>query len=376
MNRRDLFKALAAVGSSGLLLPSAEAAPQRGPVHFNGDGLFPSALEYAQLLVQLASADAGLRDGYMSGGAVEKLEKRFAELLGKERALFVPTGTLANHLAIRRLARGKSRVLVQAESHVYSDSLDALQTLSHLNLVPLAVGQATFTLATVEQACKRAVEPPFPVPVGAISIEHPVRRRDGEAFDYEEMKRIAHYAREHDIRLHLDGARLFIASAYTGITPAEYSALFDTVYVSLYKYFHAASGAILAGPREVIEPIANDRKIFGSGLYQAWPYAAVALHSVEGFAERFRKAVDGSKALFTLLESHPRFRVETLPRGTNIHRLHVKDVDLATYRAALATRGIRVPRPNPDEPFLRLVINESLNWKPAQELARAFIESL
>ena len=385
LNRREFIKsgaACAAFTPSIQPLPAVATALQEsvapGPVHFSGDGLQLSPLDYAQLLVKLAKTENAQRDVYISGGAVEKLETRFAKLIGKERAIFVPTGTLANHLAIRHLAHGKSRVLVQAESHIYNDSLDCVQTLSHLNLVPLAAGQATFTLAQVEEACKRALEQPYPAPVGAISIECPVRRKDGEVFDYEEMKRVARYAREHDIKLHLDGARLFLASAHTGVTPAEYAALFDTVYVSLYKYFNAASGAILAGPGELIEQIARDRKVFGSGIYQAWPFAAVALHYLDGFTERYQKAVEVAKGLFTLLEKHPRFRVEALPRGTNIYKLHVKGVDPEKYQAALASKGIRVPRPNPEAQFqgLRLLINESLNGKSAPELVKVFIESL
>jgi threonine aldolase len=386
-NRRDLFKAgvgLALLESGGRLLPSAGGAvhaapaplPSQGPVHFSGDGLSLSPLEYAQLLVTLGKDTQ--RDSYMAGGAVEKLETRFAEVLGKERAVFMPTGTLANHLALRHLARGKTRVLVQAESHIYSDSSDTVQTLSHLNLVPLAAGRATFTLSEVEEACKRAMERPFPVPVGAMSIECPVRRKEGETFDYEEMKRVARFARENDIGLHLDGARLFMASAYRGIAPAEYAALFDTVYVSLYKYFNAASGAILAGPKDLIERIAHDRKVFGSGLAQAWPFAAVALHYLEGFPQRLQKAIKTAKAMFTLLEANPRFRVEAAAQGTNIYKLHVKDVDPMMYREVLLGRGIRVPRPNPEEGFqgVRLIVNESVNMRSAQELAKVFIESL
>ena len=78
--------------------------------------------------------------------------------------------------------------------------------------------------------------------VGAISIESPVRRLHGETFDFGEMQRISGEARKRGIGLHLDGARLFIASAYSGRAPAEYAALFDTVYVSLWKSFNAASG--------------------------------------------------------------------------------------------------------------------------------------
>lgn len=375
LNRREFFQA--GVAGATLAGPAPPALPAAGSVHFSGDGLILSPPEYARLLVTL-STENGQRDNYMSGGTVERLEQRFAQVLGKERAVFVPTGTLANHLAIRHLAQNRTRVLVQAESHIYSDSLDSVQTLSHLNLVPLGAGHATITLGQVEEACKRAIERPYPVPVGAMSIECPVRRMDGEVFDYEEMKRIERFARQNDIRLHLDGARLFVASAYTGVTPSEYAALFDTAYVSLYKYFNAAAGAVLAGPAELIERIAGDRKVFGSGLFQAWPYALVALHYLDGFPERFHKAIQVSRGLFKLLEEHPKLRVEPVAQGTNVYKLHVKDADLEKFRTALADRGIRVPRPSLDEQFhgFRLFINESLNRKSPLELAEAFVESL
>src|SRR5262249_8601036 len=151
---------------------------------------------------------------------------------------------------------------------------------------------------------------PHPVPVGAIAIECPVRRRRGEAFDFAEMKQVSAFARKEGIGLHLDGARLYLASAYTGVGVGEYAALFGTVYISLYKYFNAPSGAVLAGRREVIEKIARDRNVFGGGLFQAWPYAAVALHFLEGFPERFRKAKRAADQVLAELAKQPQFRVE------------------------------------------------------------------
>jgi threonine aldolase len=345
-------------------------------VHFLTDGLHLSPAEYARLLTRLVQDGHAGADRYLGGGCVAELEKRFAQVLGKERAVFVPTGTLANHLALRCQARDRTRALVQAESHVYRDSLDCVQTLSHLNLVPLAAGKATFTLAEVEEAHRQAMGGPFPLQVGVISIESPVRRQLGEAFDYEEMKRIAAFARKHDIKLHLDGARLFVGSAYTGVTPADYAALFDTVYVSLYKYFNAGTGAILAGPRGVVEQVAHARKVFGGGLYQAWPYAAVALNYLDGFGERYQKAVAAGRALFEQLGKHPRFRVEPIPRGTNIAKLQVKDVDGVKYQAALKKHDVLVGNPRQGSAEFALIVNESLNRRPAEELTRAFVEAL
>jgi threonine aldolase len=350
--------------------------PAGGPVDFRTDGLMLSPADYARLLARLADGGRAGADVYLAGGCVAELEARFARLLGKEQAVFVPTGTLANHLALRSLAGGKERVLVPAESHIYCDAFDCVQGLSHLNLVPLGAGRATFTVAEVEEAHRRAVNGPHPLRVGALAVECPVRRRLGEVFDYEEMQRVAAFARKHEIGLHLDGARLFLASAYTGAAPAAYAALFDTVYVSLYKYFNAGTGAVLAGPRGVIEAVAHARKVFGGGLYQAWPYAAVALHYLEGFAERFGKAVATARDLFARLGEHPRFRVEPIPHGTNIIKLHVADVGGARYQAALRERGVLVRDPGRGATAFVLTVNESLNRRPAAELARAFVEAL
>ena len=163
--------------------------------------------------------------------------------------MFMPTGTLANHLAVRSLTRGSGRAIVQAESHLFNDSGDCVQTLSGITLIPLVPGRATFTADDVTAVLDRTGSGRVATPVSVISLETPVRRRFGETFDEAEMERIASLARREGIRLHLDGARIFLQSAYSGRSVAEYADPFDTVYVSLYKYFNAASGAILAGPR-------------------------------------------------------------------------------------------------------------------------------
>src|SRR6202049_435004 len=266
-------------------------------VHFRSDGLALSPAEYSRLLVRLAEERGIAADEFSREGIVAELEQRMAALLGKEMALFLPSGTLANHLALRLLATHGRRVLVQRESHISNDTGDCAQELSGLTLIPLAPQRATFTLAEVESEIARLPEARVSTPFGAISIESPVRRLQGEVFDFAEMERITAFAREHRIGLHLDGARIFLASAYTGITSASYATLFDTVYVSLYKYLNAAAGAVLAGPRALIDGLFHQRRMLGGGLPQAWPYAAVALHYLDGFAERFAEAAAASDLL-------------------------------------------------------------------------------
>ena len=208
-----------------------------------------SPAAYASLLQRLTSDREIQEDNYLLGGEVEQFERHWAELLGKETAIFMPSGTLANQLALRALAGSKRRVIVPEISHIYNDTGDACQTLSNLTLIPLGPGAATFTRGDVEAVLARTASGRVAAEVGAIAIESPVRRLQGQMFDWAEAQRITAFARERGIGTHLDGARLFLASAYTGIAPREYAAAFDTVYVSLWKYFNCGQGAILAGPR-------------------------------------------------------------------------------------------------------------------------------
>src|SRR5215469_15929267 len=155
------------------------------------------------------------------------------------------------------------------------------------------------------------------------SIRPLVRLTIGQVFAFDDMKKICAYARTKRIGTHLDGARLFLASAYTGIAPAQYAALFDTVYVSMYKYFNAPFGAILAGSSALIAKAETLRHQFGSLIYQGWESAAIALHHLHGFVERYSAAVRNGEKLFTLLQRSGKFHIERVPSGTNIALLEL-----------------------------------------------------
>ncbi len=349
--------------------------PPERRVYLVGDGVTLSPPEYARLLTKIVDERAVKADTYLEGGAVEQLEQQFAKLLGKERALFLPTGTLANQLAVRELAGDKRRVIAQQESHLYCDENDGAQLLSGLNLIPLASGRATFTLEEVAHAVDRSAGPPYPAPVGAISIESPVRRTSGEVFDFEEMKKICAYAREKKIGTHLDGARMFLASAYTGITPAQYSEHFDTVYVSLYKYFNAPFGAILAGPAGMLKTIGALRHPFGSQVYHAWEPAAIALHYLDGFVGRYEAAVRNGETLCRLLAGQGRFKIERIEHGSNILRLKLSTGTADILQERLARAGI-VIRGQKNSQQVALQINETLNRRPPEEIAQEFERAL
>src|SRR5712691_149803 len=348
-------------------------------VQFRSDGLGLSPSAYARLLAEIAETRGIAPDDYSRGGVVTELEARMAALLGKEAAVFLPTGTLANHLAVRLLAQRGRRILVQQESHLWNDEGDCAQHLSGLTLIPLACGRASFTLAEVEEAVAGAPEMRVAVPVGAISIETPVRRAAGEAFDPAEMRAISAFARGRGIGLHLDGARLLLEAAYTGIAPADTAALFDTVYVSLWKYLNAASGAILAGPHALFDDLYHQRRMFGGSLPHAWPYAAVALHFLDGFAERFAEAVTAAERFFAALAEHPRVTIDRPAAATNVTVLRVRGATAANLPAYLLARGIAIRPPRRESPTgaeFTLHTNETILHLPLAEILDGFVVAL
>lgn len=353
--------------------PDADGAPDRA-VRMSGDGLGLTPEESARLWTALAAGGGIARDSYSNGGAVERLEHAFAERLGKERAVFLPTGTLANHLAVRALAGGSGRALAQADSHLYNDSGDCVQTLSGIPLVPLGAGRPDFTLGEVERALDRAASGRVRTPVRVISIETPVRRHFGAAFDRRELERIAALARREGIGLHLDGARIFLQAAYEGRPVAEYAAPFDTVYVSLYKYFNAPSGAVLAGPRALLDDLYHTRRMFGAGLPAAWPFAAIAHHYLPGFVDRFRRAAAVSEAWIARLAGHDAFSVERVPNGTNLCWLRVRTADADAFRRRLLGRGVALGAPRGGRVLVG--VNETWNRRSGDELAELFAAAL
>ena len=348
--------------------------PASNTVIFRGDG---EPKTPSMMLQQLAEFDQKFmlkEDSYSLGGNVEQLEKKCAEMLGKEAAVFMPTGTLANHLAIRKLCGIKPRAIVQEQSHLYNDSGDCVTRLSNINLIPLAEGCPYFTLETLQTAVEQAESGRVINPVGAVMVESPVRRQLGKIMPFDEMKAVTDYCRDKQIGSHLDGARLYMMSGATGIPPADYAALFDTVYVSLYKYFGAPFGAILAGTAEFMDGLYHDRRMFGGGLASANFAAALALQGIDGFEERFNRAMTRASVLFDKINTLERINVEHFEHGSNIFPLKLaSDVDSTRFVETLEEHSVSVSAPNNDHTGrIILTVNPTLLRQDIQDLFYAF----
>jgi len=319
-----------------------------------------------------------VRDRYGAGGVVEALEKKFVEITGKEKAIFMPSGTLANQLAIAVLSGENTKVFVQDTSHVYRDEADAAQSVFNKRLMPLARDQAYFTAQQLQAAVENLNnEEVFKSGVGAVSIENPVRRADGKFVPLDEIQKISTYCRSNNIKMHLDGARIYMASAWSGVSIKEYAGYFDTVYISLYKYLGAAAGAILCGPAAVIDKMAHLVKIHGGSMYSNWANAAMALYKLDGFEARLQSAVKAAYEIFAALNKLPGVQIKALPGGTNIYSIELApSIDGKKMQATLNKEfNIRMPRPD-DKNRSQLSVNETLLYQPADYIINAFTKSI
>jgi threonine aldolase len=386
-NRRNFLKTSGLTLLPGLLpgLPSianntgADPLPENEmPVSFSGDGeLFDGPAYWEQL--QLANNKQPVKiDRYGSGGAVTDLEKKFETITGKEKAIYMPSGTMANQLAIAVLSGENTKVFVQDTSHVYRDEADAAQSVFNKRLMPLAKNETYFTAEVLKQALDNlGNEEVFKSGIGCVSIENPVRRTDGRSIPVEEIKKISEYCRNNNIKLHLDGARIYMASAWSGVSVKEYASYFDTIYISLYKYLGASGGAILCGTKEVIEKMPHMIKIHGGNMFGNWLNAAMALHRLEGIEERLKKSISHANEIFASLQQIPGVKITALDGGTNIYKMQipagVSGQNLATHLASkYFIRGLR-PGANGD---IMIAVNETILKREVKYFQDAFKDAI
>jgi threonine aldolase len=375
--RRSSLTALPALLSE--ILPSRHSEPkpptltEAQRVFFINEGPFYRPTEFIQKLDLINRTTSIGRDSFGEGGTIEKLTTRFAEITAKEAVVYVTSGTMANQLAISELSGSNSKIFVQDSSHVYRDEADAAQTIFHHRLIPLAPGKAFFTLAELQDAIKYYQDSEaFETGIGVVSIETPVRRTDNTLFPIEEIRKISDFCRANGMRLHLDGARLHIASAYTGISVKEFSSYFDTVYMCLYKYLGATSGAVLCGEKELVSRIPHLVKVHGGSLFTSWPNAAMALYHLEGIDARLQLAVKKSNELFSLLKQFPEIEIVALPNGTNARLLRVSGMlDLTKFKDSLRNDFITTGVPQADG-AIRMKVNETLLLQDNATILGAF----
>ena len=231
----------------------------------------------------IAQAPVG-DDQFGEDPSVNALQDRIAALLGKEAALWVPTGTMANQAALRLLTRPGDDVIVSRESHTIWHEAGASAANSGVQFTQIGT-KGAFTVDEFRAAWKPRGHMTYP-PTTLLEVENTHNRAGGTVFPIEVAEQVCAVAREHDVATYLDGARLWNAAAASGQALARLAAPFDLVSVALSKGLGAPGGALLAGSREIITRAVRARRMLGGAMRQVGILAAAGLYALDHHMER------------------------------------------------------------------------------------------
>lgn len=235
---------------------------------------------------------------------VNALERKTAELFGMEAALFCPSGTMTNQLAIRVHTSPGDEVICDQLSHVYlyEGGGVALNALSSVALLPGNYGR--ITAQQVEAAINNPEDIHRPISK-LVVLENTMNKGGGCYYDFSEIERIRKVCDTHQLGLHLDGARLFNAFVETNETPADYGRVFDSISICLSKGLGCPVGSLLLGSKEFIKKARRFRKVMGGGWRQAGFLAAAGIYALENHVERLREDHGRAKKIGTMLAELP-----------------------------------------------------------------------
>ncbi len=298
--------------------------------------------------MRAAMAEAPVGDDvYREDPTMERLQEQMAGLLGKEAALFVPSGTMGNQLCLRTLTRCGDEVIVHEDAHVLHYEGGSAAALSGLQLRPLPGRWGVLDPESVVRAVRPGGEH---VPrTGAVEMENTHNRCGGTLWSVEQMRAVAEVARARDLVVHLDGARLWNASAATGTRLRAYAAWADSVSVCFSKGLGAPVGSVLAGSRAFVEEARINRKRYGGAMRQAGILAAGALYAIEHNVERLVEDHENARVLGEVLGSLEGLQI-IHPVQSNIVVADVGGLGLDASRAVtvLAEAGVLCGAPGPN----------------------------
>ena len=289
----------------------------------------------------MAAAEVG-DDQFGEDPTTNRLQARIAELLVKEAALWLPSGTMANQVALRTLTRPGDDVIVSRESHAVWHETGASAANAGVQLTEIGQG-GVFTAAEFATARKPRGHMIYP-PTTLVEVEDTHNRLGGVVFPPAEMARICAAAREAGVATFLDGARLWNAAVADARTVGELAAPFDLTAVSLSKGLGAPGGSLLAGPRDVIAAAVRYRRMAGGAMRQVGIFAAAGLYALDHNLERLVEDHANARLIAERLAKSPRIVLDPAAVRTNILVFRLADdaPDGPTVVARAREKGVLV----------------------------------
>ena len=290
----------------------------------------------------MAAAPVG-DDQYGEDPSTNRLQARCAELLGKEAAVWLPTGTMANQVALRTLTRPGDEVIACRESHAAWHELGGAAANAGVQIHEIGQG-GRFSADELRAAVKPRNFPIFPVTT-LVEVENTHNRAGGVVVPQAEVLRICAAARELGLATFLDGARLWNASVATGLPVGELAAPFDLVAVAFSKGLGAPGGSLLAGPKDQIAAAVRHRQRLGGAMRQNGIFAAAALHALDVNLARLADDHANARAFAEGLAAKAPVQLDLATVQTNIVVFHLPAalaIDAPTLSAQARARGVLV----------------------------------
>jgi threonine aldolase len=312
----------------------------------------------------MAAAEVG-DDVYGEDPSVRALEERVADLLGKERALFVPSGTMSNQIALLVHTRPGDEVVIGEGAHCAWYESGAAAAWSGVQFA-IAGSGGLFDAADLLKAIKPSAY--YYPRTSLVTVENTHNRAGGRVFQLATSNAVAACAKSHGLSLHLDGARLWNARAKTGISEREFAAPFDTVNVCFSKGLGAPVGSALAGSDELMKRAHRFRKMLGGGMRQAGVLASAALFALEHHRERLPEDHRAARAIAEVLAATAGARVDLDSVETNIVSVRLERVPAEAAVAGARDAGVLLNATGPDS--LRAVTHLDVSFEDAVLAAR------
>ncbi|MDR7523111.1 MAG: low-specificity L-threonine aldolase [Armatimonadota bacterium] len=350
--------------------PRASTAPiRRGPEPARAIDLRSDTVTLPTEAMREAMARAEVGDDvYGEDPSVSRLEAMAAQRLAKDAALFVPSGTMANLVAVMAHTQRGDEVVLDDQAHTLIHEAGSIATLA--GVMPRALPtQWGYISGAQLEAALRPPDLHFP-PTRLVCVENTHNRHGGIAVPPEAIDDLAEVAHRHGLRVHMDGARIFNAAVALGVPAARLAAAADSVTFCLSKGLSAPVGSVLCGPRPFIAQARRFRKMVGGGMRQAGVLAAAGIVALEEMVERLADDHRLARRLAEALVGIPGLEIDLARVQTNMVRIRVSGRDARAVATALGEHGVRVGVV--DASHLRLVTHRHVTPSDLPAVVDAF----
>jgi|FLOH01.1.fsa_nt_gi threonine aldolase len=291
------------------------------------------------MLAYMVQAEVG-DDVYGEDPSVNILQNKVAQLFNKEAALFMPSGTMSNQVALRTHSEPGDEVICDTNCHIFNYESGAAAALSGLQLFPVNGEKGILTLEQIEDL-GRPFDHHFPQ-TKVVTLENTHNRAGGTIYPINEIKKIGKWTRQNDYGFHLDGARLMNASVATGISPKDYAEYFDSISLCFSKGLGTPAGSILIGSQSFIHRAHRNRKMFGGGMRQVGFLAAGAIYALDNHVKRLAEDHHRAKQLAETLDELGMLENEMKWTQTNIVMMKAPNGNADDIVVALFEAGLKV----------------------------------